>query len=182
MKEISYKDLKIRIQEEPDYDFGSADNKPYDKIIRIEESDFYKCLSLSVQNEGELTTVLLIVSYYTPVHSLVAEHPQGLFLMLNSIICVFDPITCSVIKQVDIDPTGTMFEVHRYQNDYILYGEMEIYRVTPELEVLWIFFGRDIFVRYMSDEPAFEMKEDRICLYDFEDNYYEVDYDGREIL
>lgn len=45
----------------------------------------------------------------------------------------------------------------------------------------WSFSGRDIFVRYMGEEPAFEMKSDRICLYDFEDNYYEIDYDGNVI-
>ena len=36
-------------------------------------------------------------------------------------------------------------------------------------------------MRYMGEEPAFEMKSDRICLYDFEDNYYEIDYDGNVI-
>ncbi|MDE7205768.1 MAG: hypothetical protein K2N90_01155 [Lachnospiraceae bacterium] len=36
-------------------------------------------------------------------------------------------------------------------------------------------------MRYMGEEPAFEMKRDRICLYDFEDNDYEIDYDGNVI-
>lgn len=31
-------------------------------------------------------------------------------------------------------------------------------------------------MRYLGKEPAFEMKCDRICLYDFEVNYYEIDY------
>lgn len=33
----------------------------------------------------------------------------------------------------------------------------------------------------MGKSLAFEMKSDRICLYDFEDNYYEIDYDGNVI-
>ena len=68
------------------------------------------------------------------------------------------------------------------QDDFILYGEVEIYRVDRNLEVKWIFSARDIFVRYEGDEPAFEMKEDRICLYDFINHYYEIDYDGKLLV
>ena len=48
-------------------------------------------------------------------------------------------------------------------------------------EVVWDFGARDIFVRYHGKEPAFEMLPDRIRLYDFSDNYYEIDYDGKVI-
>lgn len=34
-------------------------------------------------------------------------------------------------------------------------------------EASLIVSGRDIFMRYMGKEPAFEMRSDRICLYDF---------------
>ena len=66
------------------------------------------------------------------------------------------------------------------KGDFILYGEVEIYRVTPDLSIKWSFSGKDIFVRYHNNEPepAFKMKKDRICLYDFGDNYYEINYDG----
>lgn len=60
----------------------------------------------------------------------------------------------------------------------ILYDETDIYRIAEELLILWRFSGRNIFVRCAGDEPAFEMKVDRICLYDFKDNYYEIDYNG----
>ena len=59
---------------------------------------------------------------------------------------------------------------------------MEIYRISSDLEVVWQFSARDIFVRYQGEEPAFEMKQDRICLIDFLDNYYEIDYDGNVLL
>lgn len=58
---------------------------------------------------------------------------------------------------------------------------MEIYRITKELSVQWQLCGKDIFETYAGGEPAFEMKSDRICLYDFEDNYYEISYDGEVI-
>lgn len=59
---------------------------------------------------------------------------------------------------------------------------MNIYRISKDLDIKWNFSGRDIWVRYAGTEPAFEMKEDKICLYDFMDNYYELDYDGNLIF
>ena len=38
----------------------------------------------------------------------------------------------------------------------------------------------DIFVS-ITNKTAFEIKTDRICLYDFYDNYYEIDFDGNMI-
>ena len=65
--------------------------------------------------------------------------------------------------------------------DFILYCEMDIIRMNRNLDVLWDYSARDIFVRFHGDEPAFEMDIDRIKLYDFSDYYYEIDYDGKII-
>lgn len=103
------------------------------------------------------------------------------FLMFDNLLCLFDPRTMSVVRQVKISSaTGTMFAAYSYKEDFILYGEVEIYRVAPDLSIKWSFSGKDIFVRYHNNEPepAFKMKKDRICLYDFGDNYYEINYDG----
>ena len=88
----------------------------------------------------------------------------GLFLMLDSVICILNLETLEISKQEELNTMGTMFEAHSYEADYILYGEMEIYRISSELKVVWQFSARDIFVRYQGEEPAFEMKQDRICL------------------
>ena len=42
--------------------------------------------------------------------------------------------------------------------------------LNNKLETLWLFSGRDIFVSVSGKNP-FEIKADRICLFDFEDNY-----------
>jgi len=53
--------------------------------------------------------------------------------------------------------------------------------VTSNLSIQWQFSGKDIFVSYNDDAPAFEMKSDRIYLRDFEGDHYEIDYDGKLI-
>ena len=181
MKKYIFNEYNICIREAPPYSFDSTDNKCYDSIIVIEEKKFNKSIEIEVEHYGEIRTVLMVVPYYTPIDSFVAPHRDGLFMMLNDVVCVFSPDNASVTKQIRINPMGTMFEVHRLENDYILYGEMEIYRITQELIVKWFFSGRDIFVRYQGNEPAFLMKQDRICLYDFEDNYYEINFEGKLI-
>ena len=45
---------------------------------------------------------------------------------------------------------------------------------------VWGFYGRDIFVS-MNNKKAFEISNNKIKVYDFEDNYYELDFDGNEI-
>ena len=86
-----------------------------------------------------------------------------------------------MLNKKNMDLTGTLFSVYRYQQDFIMYCEMDIIRMTRNLDVVWDFGARDIFVRYQGEEPAFEMMPDRIRLYDFSDNYYEIDYDGKVI-
>ena len=177
-----YKDYEISIWGAPPYTIGSADNKVYDRVIIVEDYEYNKQFEFRVDYIGTVKTVLIIASGHTPEESFVALHEDGLLLMLNDMLCIFNPETLDIVKQTRIDPMGTMFEIHPYKSDYILYGELEIYRISSDLKVLWCFGARDIFVRYQGDEPAFLMKKDRICLYDWLDNYYEIDYDGKLIL
>ena len=177
-----YKEYEIYVGEAPTYSYNSTENKPYDKIIDIENSELNKYIEIKVDLLGEVHTVLIIASYHTPTKSFVALHHDGLFLMLNDTLCIFDPDNLEINGKIKISPMGTMFEIYPYGEDYILYGESVIYRISSDLKVKWEFSGRDIFVRYQGNEPAFEMREDKICLYDFADNYYEISYDGKMII
>ena len=182
MQKYNFNEYNICIKDAPPYSFNSTDNKHYDSVIIVEENEFNRCIEIEVEKYGDTKTVLMVAPFYTPTESFVAPHKDGLFMMLNDILCVFSPESTSITKQIQINPMGVMYEVHSLEDDYILYGETEIYRISQELAVKWDFSGRDIFVRYQGNEPAFLMKQDRICLYDFEDNYYEIDFDGNIII
>ena len=179
MNTYCYKDYTIDLYETSSYSFNSTDNKNYDKIIEVETTNFNKCIELEISQNDSIKTVLLIVPFYTPINACIVVNDNGLFLMLDKIICLFNIETLEISKTKELDAMGTMFEAHLYGNDFILYGEMEIYRIDSNLNVVWKFSARDIFVRYQGEEPAFIMKKDRICLFDFLDNYYEIDYDGK---
>ena len=182
----SYKDYQIRIYKAPLYNFKSVDNKSYDKIIMIEDKSFTDDCSqgfeIEIEKYKEVQTVLVMATYLTPA-KFSAFHENGLFMIFNNdILCIFNLETLTIEKQVKIKSMGDIFAVYGFEEDYILYGEFIIYRIAKDLSVKWEFSGRDIFVRYDGNEPAFIMKKDRICLYDFEDNYYELDNNGKLIL
>ncbi len=101
--------------------------------------------------------------------------------MLNDLLCLFNLESLDIDKQQKLDTIGTMFASYPYKQDFILYGELDIFRVTSNLSIQWQFSGKDIFVSYNDDAPAFEMKSDRIYLRDFEGDHYEIDYDGKLI-
>ena len=60
-------------------------------------------------------------------------------------------------------PLGHLFELYRYGDSYIIYGELDIIRVEANFETSWVFSGSEIFVT-MDDQAPFEMSNDRIIL------------------
>ena len=59
----------------------------------------------------------------------------------------------------------------------MIYGEIEIIKLDNNFNIVWKFSGKDIFVS-VSGKNAFEFTAGSIKLYDFEDNFYELDFDG----
>lgn len=173
----------ISISLEPDYNLKlvDVDSLPYDKFIILCENRETKTVCLTLENDNCVKKIAFVISYYAKIDNCILVSKEYLFLMFDNLLCLFDPRTMTIIRQIEIPSiTGTMFASYPYKDDFILYGEVEIYRVTQDLTIRWSFSGKDIFVRYHNNEhePAFKMKEDRICLYDFQDNYYEINYDG----
>ena len=182
MEELYNDRWKLEISE-TQYDPESTDNivNPDAHIVICD--DYTKSLLLSVASVDHSIekSIVFTVSYMTPRDDIAFLEGDFLFLFLNDVVIRFNLLTAEIDKKVKLNIMGTLFSTHRYQDDFILYCEMDIIRLTRELEVIWDFSARDIFVRYHGEEPAFEMHPETIRLYDFSDNYYEIDYDGHVI-
>ena len=169
---------------EINYNPDSADNviQPDDYIVLNE--DFPKTVLIKIldANHSEEKSIVLSVSFFTPHDQFAFIMDNDLFMFLNDTVCNMELQTGRIVKRSKLDISGSLVSVHLYRDDFILYCEMNIIRMNQNLDVIWNFMARDIFVRYKGEEPAFEMKEDRIQLYDFSDNYYEIDYDGKVIV
>ena len=92
----------------------------------------------------------------------------------------FNVTAAQIIRTVAIDTPAPNFEIHKVGRGYLIHGEMDITMLNDKLEKVWSFSGRDIFVS-PSGKRELAIKSDRICLYDWEDNYYEVDLNGNMI-
>ena len=180
MIEFKAGEYYILIKDEPDYNMNSSDNKKYDRVLcLVEKFDYNRTISLEVEKDGIIKTIAVIIPYYTPIMDFyIILDDEHILFMFDYCICIFELSSMNITNSKIIEHLGTMFEIHPYNNDFIIYGEMEIFRISKELSVIWKFSGRDIFVNCNSDKQPFMMKSDRICLYDFIGNYYEINYDG----
>ena len=84
------------------------------------------------------------------------------------------------VHHLDVDGE-TVIGLYRIPEGYILHGELEIIMYDQDFNPKWSFAGRDIFIS-MTGKQAFTLLEDRIALYDFYDNYYEVDFNGKQLI
>ena len=167
---------------EVNYNPDSADNTVIPDAYIVICDDYTKQLLLNITDTGYANEkkIVLSVSFFTPHDDFAFLDENKLILFLNDTVWEYN-IQTEKVRKKEIDLTGTLFSVYRYHDDFILYGETDIIKMNAELDVLWDFMARDIFVRYHGEEPAFEMMPDRIRLYDFSDNYYETDYEGKVI-
>ncbi|MEN2402930.1 hypothetical protein GKZ90_0024300 [Flavobacterium sp. MC2016-06] len=66
------------------------------------------------------------------------------------------------------------------EDDFLVHGELQIFRITKEGEILWDFGGRDIWVN-IEGKPEITFENNLIRLFDFESNEYVLNFDGKEI-
>ncbi len=187
MNEYAIDGYKVTVKEEKDFDLHSDYSKNYDAVFIIKKPDleeglFHKIISIRVESASTIKNVLIMSSYHTIVDKCAVPAGKCLFMLLNDIMVLFNPADLKIVDHKKLEHVmGTMIAVYSYKDDFIIHYEMDIMRVDRELNVKWNFGGSDIFCRWQSNDPAFVMKEDRICLYDFNEHYYEIDYDGNKI-
>jgi len=76
--------------------------------------------------------------------------------------------------------TATCLQVFKFENDYLVHGELEISRIDKNGNIKWQFSGADIFVSFEGAEE-FILNPDHILLKDFSGRQYKIDFDGQEL-
>lgn len=73
---------------------------------------------------------------------------------------------------------ATCFQIYKYQDDYLIHGELQISRLDCNGNIKWEFSGADIFVS-IDNEEEFLIKNDGILLTDFTGKKYKINFDGK---
>ena len=81
----------------------------------------------------------------------------------------------SIIRQIELDCWPCTYGIYKIKKGYIIYGELEVIMLDFNFNELWRFSGADIL-------NYFELCEDKIKLSDWQNNNYEIDFDGNSII
>lgn len=173
----------VKISIDTTYSVQSSDNRHYDFELNPENyghNDFYKTFSIHIDSFNNEIDIALVGNFYSYDSDCAVLDGRVLTIMQNntiSQICVDDG---TLIFHKEFECFGCNFGLYRVVNGYIVYGEIEIVMLDLDFNKVWTFSGRDIFVSQTRDN-AFVLGEHSIKLYDWEDNYYELDFTGKLI-
>ena len=172
----------VNISTADTYTVESADNRSYDYILnpnKLGRNNMYRTLCVSVTG-AQNAEIALVGDYYTSEIDCAILEGDTLTVLQNDYITQIDLETVQIIASYKLDVFGTTFSIYRMPDGYLIYGEIEIIKLDNEFNVAWKFSGRDIFVS-VSGKDAFEITPNSIKLYDFLDNFYEIDFNGKTI-
>lgn len=170
----------VHIELADSYIIGSPSNEPFDITLNLDEyesSDFYKVLRIVVDLHDREYTVALIGDGQCSDEDCAVLEGSTLTVLQGWQIVQLDMLAGKLIRTVKLNNMGCNFAIYKIKENYLIYGEIDITMLDSSFRKMWSFSGRDIFVSITS-KKAFEVRENKICLYDFEDNYYELGLDG----
>ena len=172
----------IDITEDETFIVDSSDDAKYDYVFNPLSKcseNMYKVLKLSIKG-AQNCTIALIGDINTFADNCAILDENILTVLQNDYITQIDLDSMQIVAGYEIDVFGTTFSIYKMSDGYLIYGEIEIIKLDNNFQVLWRFGGRDIFVS-ITGKTSFEITSNSIKLYDFYDNFYEIDFDGKLI-
>ena len=174
----------IRIEIDRTYTVNSADNRHYDVTLNpcnYKHSDRTSTHSIHVDLFSKEYRIALIgpETYISDCDCAVLEN-DTLTVLQDYSVTQINVTDGSVIRHVETDCFGCNYGIYRVDRGYVIYGEIVITMLDFDLVKKWSFSAEDIFASVTGKVP-FELTDGMIHLYDFEDNYYEIDLDGNLI-
>ena len=115
---------------------------------------------------------------YTHYDNIAILEDNILTILRDDVISQFDIITENLILNKELETEASNFGIFKISTGYIIHNELDIYMLDFDFNIKWSFSGGDIFVS-ITNKKEFELTEDRIKLYDFNDRYYEIDFNGK---
>lgn len=144
------------------------------------ENQLSKSHIITIDNGVAVNTIILVGDMFLYDEYCAVLENSVLTVLQNDFLVQIDLNLCQVIKYKPIEEFGGNFELHLTPVGYFVYGESAVATYDKELNQIWRFSGKDIFVA-LNGKPSFRMTVNTIQLYDFEDNYYELDFGGKLI-
>ena len=84
------------------------------------------------------------------------------------------------IKTCSFEMVGSGLGIYACQDDYLIYGEVEIIMLNHEFQKVWSFFGNEAFVS-LTKKDSIRVDDHSIQVYDQNGDFYELDVQGNLI-
>lgn len=172
---------KVAIQEVP---YDALKTEAFSCIINpagYENDELTKVFSIHIDLYSRDLTIATVGSHLSDVDGCALLEDRFLILMMNEQFFRIDVTNGTVVNYNSIDFFGCNFAIFKIEHGYVVHGEVYILFLNENFEETASFSGHDIFVSISGKEP-FTLTKDRVQLYDFEDNYYEINFEGKLLI
>lgn len=173
---VAHDDYEITLINDKLYTSGSADNKrKYSKEYKNQDVfHFVTKLGIVVTKlSKEYQSAIILGSGGAS-----GLHETSFILNSNSLLmCVDHDIVCLNLPFLDLEwrkqiDDATCFEILKFMNDFIIHGELSISRIDINGNIMWTFYGPDIFTEEMRIEGNF------VIAVDFNNNVFKIDIEN----
>ena len=89
-----------------------------------------------------------------------------------------DVTSCILLGTTEIESLCPNYNLFRVQDGYIVFGEIDVTMLDSNFNFMWTFAGNDVFCPMDNELKPIEICNDRIKLFDFKGDYYELNYRG----
>lgn len=173
----------VQIEIDSTYTVESTDNRHYDLVLNpdcYKHNGVYKTLAIHIDMYFNTLDIALIGDFYSYDDDCAVLDGEILTVLQNNTISQIKITDGSMVLHKKFECFGCNFGLYKVPMGYIVYGEMEITMLDLQFNKMWSFLGKDIFVT-QSNKTPFKICSNSIQLYDFDDNYYELDFNGNLI-
>ena len=175
---------RIEIYVDSTYTEGSADNvNQYDFVYFDKSSyDFPSAFGIKIFQDDLLVKSAVVgsVGGGTDIHdtSTIIESDRLLICCSDTVFCLSIP-DLSLLWQTKADQSSC-FQIFKYQDSYIIHGELEISRLDKNGKIIWQQIGADIFTT-LDGKDTFTITDNYILATDWENRKYKFDFNGQLI-
>jgi len=184
MKQYTQGDYKIDIFKDQNFNAASTENVNHYDFVYIDQSEYHPSTIIGIKlsyDEKYLTSAVIgATGGGTGIggNSIIIENNRLLVCCSNSIFCLSIPDLALLWRRQADD--ATCFEIFKYQDSYIVHGELNISRLNKNGDVLWQQIGADIFTT-LENNGGFDLTKNYILATDWENRKYKFDYNGNII-
>ncbi|MCL2859315.1 MAG: hypothetical protein FWF46_01830 [Oscillospiraceae bacterium] len=174
--------IEIECKVDDTFSLKSTDNQKYDYIYNLNEitrNDYIKAYSIVIYN-GDIITKIAIVGLCLGCNDNCILDGNNLIVVADYSVIIINLIYFKIHKHVRLPSHGTYFSIYTFDDGYIVYGEIDIVKLSKDFTIQWTFSGADIFVTTDGTDP-FIIQEKCILLTDWNGKQYKLNNLGKEI-